>query len=207
MLGNHPYLALYLLGGALAVVLTLGHVVLGYVLRWVTKGNIIAANLRKLEPPRPETTFWKEAAKFVGNVLFNATLSWIFVVFIVWIILTLVLHTARDALSSVPESIKQLRFPLKNNSDLPAESVWAHLKALEIRNGKPLDQAGLFVSLVKEVPPRFDRWAAVERLEALDVVKPSVLVELKEMMKDAWPLASHHQDLHASFTEDPDQEQ
>jgi hypothetical protein len=178
---GHPLVGLYLLGCVLAVALTLVHLVLVHVLGWVTKGNIVAANVRKLQAPQPKTPFLKASAQFIGNLLFNGILSWLFVLFVSWIILRLVLNTAREAWSSAPESVEQLLFPLKNNPDLPAESVWAHLKALEIRNGKPLDEAGLFISLVKETPPGFNRGAAIDRLEALDVVKPAVLAQLKEL--------------------------
>ena len=90
----------------------------------------------------------------------------------------MVLPVARDALSPVPQAVRQLRFPLKNNPSLPAESVWAYLYALGIRAGNvPPDEPGLAEEIdeIFSNLPDFDRAAALRQLDALDVVKPSVI--------------------------------
>jgi hypothetical protein len=138
-----------------------------------------------LDPP-VKTSFLIRGGKFIGAVVLEAALSWINVAVLVWKIVTLLLRTARDAFSSAPESIKQLRFPLKSNPDLPAEPVWAYLVALRIRAGDvPPDETGLAEALaaVSSRLPRFDRNAALRRLDALDVVKPAVISAVVEMAR------------------------
>jgi hypothetical protein len=175
---DHPYLAIYLLGSALTTVLIVAKLVLHWVLAWITSANILATNLNKLQPVAPQTSVRRRAGKWLGLFLLEAALSWINVLAIAWQILSLLLRTARDALSSAPETVQRLRFPLRRNPNLAPESVWAYLLALGIRAGDlPPDEAHLsrqLDDLCSELP-HFDRKAALRQLEALEVVPPSTI--------------------------------
>jgi hypothetical protein len=109
MIDEHPYLAFYLVGCGLVVGLTLANVALHWVLGWITKGNIVTANLRKLQPSA-ETPFLVKAGKFIGTVAFEALLSWINVVVITWKMMALLLRTAREAVSSAPDRSRDCGF-------------------------------------------------------------------------------------------------
>ena len=177
MLDDHPYVALYLLGCAMVFALTVVKLTLHWALAWITKSNVLAANLKKLQP-LVETPFWTKVGKFFGTVALEAALSWINVAVGTWQILALLLRTVREALSSSPESVQRLRFPLKNNPDLPAESVWAYLFALSITVGTALPDEEHLTSELDDIStrlPRFDRSAALQQLEHLGVVKAAVL--------------------------------
>ena len=186
MLADHPYLRLYLLGCALVVPFWVASLTFRWVLAWITKGNIMAANFRKLQPTA-RTPFWARTGKFIWSVVSEVSLSWVNVIVITWKFVVLLLRVAREALSSAPESIQRLRFPLKTNPDLPVESVWAYVFALSICAGAlPPDEKRLEEELddVSYQVPRFDRSVALRQLEALDVVKPSVMDAVVARGKD-----------------------
>jgi hypothetical protein len=175
---DHPYLAWYLVGCVFVIALTLAKLTLWWALTWATKGNVLAANLRKLHAPAAKVGWVTATMKFVRTVVFEAVLSWINVVAILWQMAMMLLRTTREALTPVPESIKELRFPLRCNPDLPTESVWAHMVALSIKGeGLTADEEQLTTSLddVTAERPRFDRIAALRCLEMLQAVKPAVL--------------------------------
>jgi hypothetical protein len=177
-LDRHPYVALYLLGCVVDLVLNLVHVVLFFLIGWVTKANILAANLRKLETPVPLAERFK---KGVRAIILDVLFSWLGALGVLWNTTAMVLRSVREAVSSVPESVKQLRFPLKNNADLPAESVWAYLVALRSRGaGEPLDETALTSQLenLSESLQTFDKSTAIRRLRELDIVEPAIIAAL-----------------------------
>jgi hypothetical protein len=179
----HPYWTLYLLGCAFVPPLLAVRALLFYALRWITKGNILEANLKKLNPPEKKAAEGR-LLKFVWNLVLEAAFSWINVLVLVWSTLALLLRTTRDAFSAAPESIQQLRFPLKSNPDLAREAVWAYAIALGIRNGETSDSARL-TSVLETDAARlwyFDADKALAHLETLEVVKPAVLAEVKRVV-------------------------
>ena len=188
-LDGHPYLLFYLVGCALVVVLSLVRITLHYSVIWITKTNVLERNLRKLKPDAVRHP-WVGLAKSLGIFVVEIPLSWLNVAVISWKIVAMLLSLARDALSPVPQAVRQLRFPLKNNPDLLVESVWAYLYALGIRAGNvPPDEPGL-AEAINEVflnLPDFDRAAALRQLEALDVVKPSVIAAVVSRYTDPLP--------------------
>jgi hypothetical protein len=176
-LDDHPYLLIYLIGCGLSLIAAFASIVLQWALSWVTKANVVAKNLRKLEPASAKTPIPVRVRKFVVTCIWQAALSWIAVVWEAWRIVLLLLRTAREALTSEPESVRRLRYPLKTNPDLPVESVWAYLCALGIRVGSPPpDEKQLAEELNRAsgALPRFDRSTALRQLDALEVVKPAV---------------------------------
>lgn len=176
-LAEHPYLFGYLVGVVLAMALLIAKSVVFWSLCWITKTNILAANVKKLREP-DKTPIRVKIAKAVGWFVAEAALSWLNVALVLWQILADSLRTIRDALSATPETVKRLRFPLKNNPDLSAEAVWAYLFALDITAGaQPPDEPQLMIALSKVSAhhPSFDQMVALGQLEFLGVVKPDVL--------------------------------
>lgn len=176
-INKHPYLALYFLGCLLAIALVLARIVLLSVIYWFTKENILAANLRKLDPP-DQRSFGQKTWALTWEFVWVAALSWINVLFLLFQIPILLLRIAREAMTPVPQAVKMLRFPLRNNPHLSVEAVWAYLLAAGIHCGdEPPDQMGLLKRLdrVAKGQPDFDRTAALKHLERLDAVKADVL--------------------------------
>ena len=169
---RHPYILIYLLGSALVVVLVVVRVTLLGFIAWITKSNVIAKNLKKLDPPDDEG-LGQKALTFVVILAFMAAISWIGVAIEVFQIIVALLQILRDAFTSAPEAIKLLRFPLRNNPDMSREAVWAYVQAMRVRSGeKQPDENELLYSLnsLREEHPSFNREAALSQLEGLGVV-------------------------------------
>lgn len=174
---DHPCIFFYLVGSVLVVVLSLFKVVLFWAIDWVIRANVFTINLRKLLPP-DETTFGEKAAKCLGILTIEALLSWINVAVVLWQIFSTLLRVSRDLLQPAPEAIKVLRFPLRNNPDMPRESVWAHVHALGVRGGEALPTKEALVSSLSQVVgyyPTFDRVAALKQLESLNILSSEVI--------------------------------
>src|SRR5438445_206047 len=107
-MGNHPYLALYLAGCVLVLALTLFKIILVWAIGWLTKGNIVALNIKKLQP-HEKTTFSERTGILVFTLVFEAALSWINVAVCLWQIASVLLTALREALTSTPEAIQKLR--------------------------------------------------------------------------------------------------
>jgi hypothetical protein len=179
---QHPYISIYLAGSALVVVLTLFKVILFWFVGWVTKGNILAKNLKKILEPN-NNTFLVRSGLVLGALLVESLLSWINVVVIVWQIFLALVKVLREALTTVPEEIKLLRFPLWNNPDMSRESVWAYAYALGVKAGNnPTDQTHICYSLdeMTEYYYHFDRKAALKQLSSLDVVSDDLITTVLE---------------------------
>lgn len=179
-LDDHPYVAVYLVGWVFAIALTLFKKALFWAIGWITKGNILARNIRKLTPPDKDALILLEIA-------FEVALSWINVMISLWQITATLLRTVREAFSATPEEIKFLRFPLLNNPELPPESVWAHLTALKIKAGMVNYSPEIARDLVG-LPKRltsFDSRTALAQLERLHVVALEWLPGLRDCAERA----------------------
>lgn len=179
---EHPYLWIYLLGGVTAGVFLAARSVLYWALNWCTKVNVQLANIRKLLPGHAKPAA-KRFAEGFGTVAWEVALSWISVALGSWQLLTTCLRFVRELLTPVPEVVRKLRFPLRNNPNLSRESVWAHVLALSVVAGgdHPLSKEKLVSELIdaEENLPGFDTAAAISHLESLEVVKPDVLAAFK----------------------------
>jgi hypothetical protein len=114
----------------------------------------------------------------LGAFVFQAALSWIGVLVILWQAASVLLKTLRDAMQSTPEEIKLLRFPLRNNPNLSREAVWAYIHALQVKVGEAApDELALLRSLhnMHEQHPYFDRRAALSQLSGLKVVSDAII--------------------------------
>jgi hypothetical protein len=172
---QHPYLAIYLLGCIFALLLIAFKLLLFPFIAWITKANIAATNLKKLDDPEAEVakTFLQKAAVFVAVVIFESLLSWTNVLMAIWQIIKLLFTVVRDAFTQQPEAIKLLRFPLANNPDLTREAVWAYVHALKIRVGEqPADIHSVENSLnnIQTLHPHFNKRVALGHLKGLDVL-------------------------------------
>lgn len=181
---QHPYLFIYLLGCASVLALTAFKVVLFWFVAWVTKANVMNKNLKKLDPVKDQS-FGQKAALFVGILAFEMALSWINVAVAIWQIAVTLLKVLRDALTSTPEAIKLLRFPLANNPNMSQEAVWAYVYALRIRAGeKTGDKEELLFSLSSfhEEHSSFDRQAALNQLNGLNVLNGEVTLSASDRL-------------------------
>lgn len=181
---RHPYLFVYLLGSALVLLLGVCSATLFWVLAWITKANVVANNLKKLNPPDEESRAMKAAA-FTAALVFETALSWIGVIVAVWQIIATLLKLLREGLVSTPEEIKLLRFPLRNNPNMSREAVWAHVQALKIKVGEAIpSRDSLLVALenVREDYPTFDAESALSQLQHLNVVRAEVVSSVLSAM-------------------------
>ena|SRR6267143_68071 len=182
---QHPYLFVYLLGCVLVVILLMFRVVLVWIISWITKGNILNKNFKKILPPDAKT-FWQKAILFIGALALEIGLSWVNVIVVAWQIMTTVLNTLREVLASTPEAIKVLRFPLRNNPNMSRETVWAYLYALQMKVGEKPPSAAELLFAVNEVfghHPSFDRKAALNQLNGLNVMSADVVSSALEALE------------------------
>jgi hypothetical protein len=179
---KHPYFSIYLLGSALFVILAMLNMVLEWLLDWITKDNILQANLKKLQPS--DETSQMGVLGHIVIIIFEAALSWINVIVAIWRIAKNVMYSLRYFLASKPEEIKSLEFPLRNNPDMSREAVWAHSLALGVKGGgnKYPDGSELlnFLNNAREELPSFDRAKALHYLEGLNIVNAGVITSVRQ---------------------------
>jgi hypothetical protein len=183
---SSPYLMIYLLGCLVVLVLLPLKLVLIWVINWITKSNIVIANLKKIGPPETTKEFFVRAGIRLGVLIVEVPLSWINVVVILWQILRLILQSMREILTPVPEVIRALRFPLKNNPEMARESIWAHAVALGVHAGGGQPDVGSLVQSLREVfdnYPTFNTEKALLELEALSVASPAVLASARDFTR------------------------
>lgn len=175
-LDEHPYLLIYLVGCAVAFCLSLVVVAEAYVIGWVFKGNIMRKNLKKIQDPE-STNFKIDAAVFVFGLVTGTLMSWLGVVQYLWRILWMPLSALREVFSSVPEEIKLLQFPLKNNPNLSREAVFAYAYALGVRAGTSPNawQMAQELQEIEGYYPSFNSEVALNTLSSLGVVTPEVI--------------------------------
>lgn len=174
----NEYLFIYLVGCLFAFLLILIKSVVGFFLAWLFKGNIFQKNLKKIQSPPDERTFIQKALVIIGTLLFESLLSWINVIVALWQILAMLFRVIRETLVSVPEEIKQLRFPLINNPGLSREAVWAYWTALAEKAGDAHhSHDDLYTQLMqlKENYRWFNEKDALRRLASLNVVDPEAI--------------------------------
>jgi len=174
---EHPYLSIYLLGSIFVVVLSLVKIILFWPIGWFTKGNTAIKNLKKLLPP-DEKTWGEKAILNIGSIAFDVVLSWIAVLLLLWQIATGLFEMLREVISSKPEAIKVLRFPLYNNPNMSREAVWAYSCALEMKAGRNQLNEGDIIDAVNQLHshyPSFGRTTAVKELDSLNVVSSDLI--------------------------------
>jgi hypothetical protein len=177
---QHPYISIYLTGCVLAVVLIFFKVILTWIVCWVTKENILNKNVKKIQKPN-DRSFLLKAGLFMGGLIFEAALSWVNVIVVTWQIFTIPFRVLRETLTTVPDDIKSLRFPLRNNPYMSREAVWAHLFALTVKAGDDAtDETNMRYSLdeVAEYYIYFNRESALKQLGSLNVVGDGVIIEV-----------------------------
>jgi hypothetical protein len=88
------------------------------------------------------------------------------------------LKMLREALTVVPQDIKQLRFPLYNNPEMSREAVWAYVRALNAKAGGSLATASELLDslqLVADNHKHFDAALALNHLKELKAVSPEAI--------------------------------
>ncbi len=111
---SNEYISLYLLGCLLVMILTFFKFIIFRAVAWFSKANVLVQNLKKIEPP-DKKSLARKIGYSVALLIVETLVSWINVVVIIWQIISGVFGVIREAVSSVPEEIKSLRFPLRNN--------------------------------------------------------------------------------------------
>lgn len=173
---KHPWIVAYLVGCVFVILLMLFKYVFFACLYWLVKGNILRKNLQKVQPP--EDTFWEKVVTFSLLYGIEIALSWIGVLLGLWHFATTFLQFTREVFTSMPEEVKVLRYPLRNNPDMSREAVWAYIRALEMKAGaaQPTDYALLqSLEYLQDYYPSLDRAAALNHLNGLKVVSSDVI--------------------------------
>ena len=169
-----PYLSIYLLGCILVIILTLVKLIIFTIIDWFTKANILTKNLKKIAV-RDKRPAHRRVLESIGWFILEILLSWINVFVITWQVIIGVLRILRETFNSVPEEIKILRFPLRNNPYLDMEAVWAHMVALDVKfDGKQPDRY-YYEDIMNELKinhPTFNFAAAIYKLKSLNVLSP-----------------------------------
>lgn len=183
---DHPYLLGYLIGSAVAFFLGFFLLVETYIFAWIFKGNLLRKNLNKIQDPSTQG-FKVSASAFVATLVAGTLMSWLGVLQYVWGIFWLPLNLIREALTSVPEEVKLLRYPLINNPNLSRESVWAYASALNIKTGVAANafQMSLGLDEIQSYYPSFDSEAALETLRLLRVVDEQTLSEVMDRVRES----------------------
>jgi len=179
---QHPYLSIYFLGSLLVILLTFVKIVFFYIINWTIKANIINKNLEKLSKPDDKAWYLKFLSS-LGVLLVEAALSWINVVVVLGQMIYETVKILRDLLTSVPEEIKKLRFPLKNNPMLSKEAVWAYSTALYIKIGQALPNENVIIASIEDVldnRPDFNYQIALDHLDSLNVVNSEIIASVRE---------------------------
>lgn len=202
-------LYIYLAGCVAVVLLMQVKLFIFWFAAWITKGNVLAANLKKLKPPDDRRLISK-AATYVGIVLVEALLSWINVFIIIFQTLKMLLNVLRESLTETPESIKSLRFPLKNNPNMSSEAVWAHLQALTVESGVAKPSERDLLDSLREIReyypyPDFVSSEAVSNLQDLNVLNDEVLKRTFEVVQN-WEKTDSHSSEYWLIDEDENSE-
>ena len=201
----NEWLAIYIAGGVAGVILSLARLIVVRAYAWATKSNVVAKNLRKIDPPAAESFVTKVGAWAVAWGL-TFLLSWISVAFeLFWGIPVAVLRILREMFSSTPEAIKLLRFPLRNNPAMSAEAVFAHMTALNRLAGQnTLTEPQLMLKLdeVKKRVPSFEPSVAVDQLAALRAVDEDVLLGARQKLREHLRIKFFRGLNHGSVTDD-----
>jgi hypothetical protein len=171
------WIAIYLAGSVCVIFLTLGKIVLAWLLTWLLGDRVYWKNANKLSPV-DERSLWKKIAEFLGLLLIESLLSWINVAVVLWQIVKMLLGTIRNLLSPKPDLVRQLVFPLRVNPNLSQETVWAHLFAVQILTlGRQptVEEIQSSIEEVLEEHPSFDAVEAVKELGDLKIIKSDVM--------------------------------
>ena len=178
------YLEIYLLGSAAVTVLSILKFLYFNAIAWVFKEHVINKNLAKISLD-PKLSLWEKLGAFSIALFFESLLSWINVPIICWQFFYETIKILRESLSNVPEDVKLLRYPLKNNPNLEAEVVWAYAQALNFKNGTVFSPYELVNSLIelKNNIKYFQPIKAVNSLKSLDVYPTNLFEEIEIRLK------------------------
>ncbi len=183
-----PYFYFYLAGCICYALLLPVKMIILYFLRWITKDNILIKNIKKINPPDEKHTFKTRLIVYGMFIAVDVTLSWINVAIVLWQIGVELFSILRHVFTSVPEEVKTLRFPLKNNPYIPRESVWAHMTALNVKLGEPIPIASTLILSLNEVHgyyQSFDRISALKQLDGLHIISSEIISNALKQLQTA----------------------
>jgi hypothetical protein len=183
---QHPYLSIYLLGSLLVILLAFMKIPLFYMIDWFTKELIAIRNLEKLNEPDNKAWYLKILI-FLGSLVPDVALSWVGVILVFGQIIYLVIKVLRDVFTSVPEEIKVLEYPLRNNPLLTKEAVWVYVMALCIKKGEALQNENAMVAEIEKVldsRPDFNCENALDQLDNLKVMNSEIISSVKSILAE-----------------------
>lgn len=185
-LDEHPYLSIYLAGCLAAFCLHFVSAAGFFIVEWASKDDVLKKNLNKIKDPSQQG-FKFTAIMFSMSLVAGTVVSWLGVLLYLWVIFWTPLIAIRGAFSSVPEEIKLLRFPLKNNPNLTREAVWAYAYALGVKAGTIPDPMNMAWELgeIGGYYPSFNSHVALETLRSLGGVDHETLSEALAHMRNA----------------------
>lgn len=181
-----PYIYIYLSGCICYALLLPIKMFVFYFIYWITKDNILVKNIKKINPPDKKLTFGERITIYGIFIAVDVTLSWINVAIVLWQIIAELFNVLRHIFTSVPEEIKLLRFPLKNNPHMPRESVWAYSTALNIKFGDPIHTDFTLtesLSYVRRYYQSFDRLSALKQLDNLRVIDSETIDSVRKLLQ------------------------
>lgn len=180
------WLVIYLAGGIAAVILGLLKTAGFYAYNWFSKSNVVAKNLRKIDPS--EESISEKVSDWAFVLLLSFLLSWIAVASaLLWEIPVAALRVLRELFTATPEAVKVLRFPLRTNPYMSSEAVFAHVTGLNQLVGANAPTAVNLIEAVDNIRrkvPSFQADVALDQLAALKVVDESVLSAAKRKLED-----------------------
>jgi len=183
-----PYLYIYLAGCICYALLLPIKLLIFYFIYWISKDNILVKNVKKINPPDKKYTFMDRLIVFGMMIAFDFTLSWINVAVILWQIAVELFTVLRNIITTVPEEIKSLRFPLKNNPDMSRELVWAHMTALKVKLGELVPNDSTLILTLNEVHgyyQSFDRISALKQLDSLHIINSEIISNALKQLQSA----------------------
>jgi hypothetical protein len=183
-----PYFYFYLAGCICYALLLPAKMIILYFLCWITKDNILIRNIKKINPPDEKYTFKTRLVVYGMFIAVDVTLSWINVAIVLWQIAVELFSVLRHFFTSVPEEIKLLRFPLKNNPHMPRESVWAHMTALSVKLGELIPMDSTLIQSLDDVHGNyqsFGRISALKQLDNLNIISSETISSALKQLQSA----------------------
>lgn len=179
---------LYFFGAIASLVLGFFLQGLFWILGGITGDRVFGKNLRKIYIFSNGLSFSEvEVKPSVGMYLFEISISWLGFFFKCFLAIRGVYQILQHGFKHMPERVKEVRYPLFNNPNLSAESVWARWTAIPILLGDPINNSRLVddLSRVQGKNEHFNVERALTALAELNVLKSEDLETLRTMTKNS----------------------
>lgn len=153
---------------------------------FITKENILIKNIKKISEPDNRTKV-KKFGEWALAFLLSVLASWINVIGASIHFIVFIFRFIREIIQTTPQTIKELRWPLRNNPDLSREHVWAYLVALSVKGGSTELNADLIIKEIFNITnyyEDFEKKRAVKILSTLIVINENILNEVENRINN-----------------------